>query len=178
MVITTYSTSIFKHPNCVQNPGQRPGYSDRHATVPLQGSGISLLGSSVECGFKRVQVDRGRRMEEVWPLCWPPPAARAEGRFTPNSDELSLRDFSLARVHNCLFSWGLEWGWGCCRKEDDCPKKKKTKQQTLRGTVLGLSDSEIFLWYLKLSLHKNSTSALNHDSFPPSTPSLGQPFKL
>lgn len=53
------------------------------------------------------------------------PAARAEGRFTPNSDELSLRDFSLARVHNCLFSWGLEWGWGCCRKEDDCPKKKK-----------------------------------------------------
>jgi len=125
MVITTYSTSIFKHPNCVQNPGQRPGYSDRHATVPLQGSGISLLGSSVECGFKRVQVDRGRRMEEVWPLCWPPPAARAEGRFTPNSDELSLRDFSLARVHNCLFSWGLEWGWGCCRKEDDCPKKKK-----------------------------------------------------
>jgi len=125
MVITTYSTSIFKHPNCVQNPGQRPGYSDRHATVPLQGSGISLLGSSVECGFKRVQVDRGRRMEEVWPLCWPPPAARAEGRFTPNSDELSLRDFSLARVHNCLFSWGLEWGGGCCRKEDDCPKKKK-----------------------------------------------------
>lgn len=57
-------------------------------------------------------------------------------------------------------------------------KKNKTKQQTLRGAVWGLSDSEIFLWYLKLRLHKNSTSALNHDSFPPSTPSLGQPFKL
>ena len=160
-----------------QDPGQRLEYNDKHATVPLQGLGISLLGSSGERGFKRVQEDRGRRMEEVWPLCWPPPVAREEGRFTPSSDELSLQDFSLARIHNCLFSWGLEWGWGCCGKEDDC-QKNKTKQQTLRGAVWGLSDSEIFLWCLNLRLHKNSTSALNHDAFPPSTPSLGQPFKL
>lgn len=51
------------------------------------------------------------------------------------------------------------------RKEGSCQKTDPEVQ------FYGLSDSEVFLWYFKLRSHRNSTSALNHDSFPPSTPS-------
>ena len=63
--------------------------------------------------------------------------------------------------------------WG---RDEVGPRKEGSYQKTdPEVQFYGLSDSEVFLWYFKLRLHKKSTSALNHDSFPPSTPSWANP---
>lgn len=162
------------------------GYNDKHATVPLQGFGISPLGLQWNVFLKEQKwkdissLVKGRRMAEVWhlwgPLCWPyqhfPPRTWAEGRTTPCSDELSLQNSLLVRVYNCLLSWGIGWGWGRQKKEGGCQENGSSEVQ-----FQDLSDSKVSLWYLKLRLHKTSTSALNH-FFPLSTPSLGKLSKL
>lgn len=55
---------------------------------------------------------------------------------------------------------GVGQRWGRERKEGGCQASRAPEVQ-----FQDPSDSKVSLGYLKLRLHKNSTSALNHDSF-------------
>lgn len=124
---------------------------------------------------------RKRRMAKVWHLSGatlsaipmpPNPAAGAKGRNYTQLWWPSLGEFSLG-LQWLPFLLNMGWEWSRKRKESGCQENKLPEMQ-----FQGLNNSKVFLYYLKLRLHKNSTSALNYHSFPSSPPNLGKPSKL
>lgn len=152
----------------------------------LHGFGISPLGPQWNVFIKQYKwkdsssLDRGRRTAEVWHL-WGHSAGHintshsipvAEGRTTPWSGELSMWGFSLAKSLPLTFL--LRNGVGMRWAEEG---RWSSRKEILRSRVSGPTWFKASLRYLKLKLHKTSTSALNH-FFPLSTPSLGKLCKF